>query len=160
MVALLAVLFAQTTTHGANEVLFSGQEALPGPRRRAPVRGHSARCGLLLVCKGLAWSACLGSFRGGPTFPAIFLGAAGGIAASHLPGFSLTPAVAVGMGVMVVAFLKLPLSSVVIATALTISSGLGVGPLIIVGVVVSYLVTLVLEGRLGTGGSAPAPATG
>jgi hypothetical protein len=35
-----------------------------------------------------------------------------------------------------------------------------VGPLIIVGVVVAYLVTLALEGRLGTGGPAPAPATG
>ena len=30
VVALLAILFAETTTHGANEVLFSGQEALPG----------------------------------------------------------------------------------------------------------------------------------
>jgi hypothetical protein len=64
------------------------------------------------------------------------------------------------MGVMVVAFLKLPLSSVVIATTLTISAGLAVGPLIIVGVVVAYLATLALEGRLGTGGPAPAAATG
>ncbi len=50
-----------------------------------------------------------------------------------------------------VSFLKLPLSAVVIATALTVSSGLAVGPLIIVGVVTAYLVTLALEGRLGTG---------
>ena len=108
----------------------------------------------------MAWSACLGTFRGGPTFPAIFLGAAGGIAASHLPGMSLTPAVAVGMGVMVVSFLKLPLSSVIIATSLTVSAGLAAGPLIIVGVVVAYLVTLALEGRLGTGGPGTVPATG
>ena len=159
MVALLAVLFAETTTHGANEVLFSGQEALPGLVEQAGAWSVGA-LGLLLLCKGLAWSACLGSFRGGPTFPAIFLGAAGGVAASHLPGLPIAPAVAVGMGVMVVAFLKLPLSSVIIATSLTISSGLGVGPLIIIGVVVSYLVTLALEGRLGAGGSAPAHATG
>ena len=65
---------------------------------------------------------------------------------------SLTPAVAVGMGVMVVSFLKLPLSAVIIATSLTVSAGLAAGPLIIVGVVVAYLVTLALEGRLGTGG--------
>src|SRR6266508_2317444 len=115
---------------------------------------------MVMLCKGLAWSACLGSFRGGPTFPAIFLGAAGGVAASHLPGLSLTPGVAVGMGVMGVAFLKLPLSAVVIATALTISSGLAVGPLIIVGVVVAYLATLAHEGRLGTGPPHAAPATG
>ena len=59
---------------------------------------------------------------------------------------------------MVVAFLKLPLSAVVIATALTTSAGLAVGPLIIVGVVVAYLATLGLEGRLGTGDDTPAPA--
>ena len=157
VVALLALLFAETTTHGVEQVLFSGQEALPGLVDN-PGAWSLGALFMVMLCKGLAWSACLGSFRGGPTFPAIFLGAAGGIAASHLPGFSVTPGVAVGMGVMVVAFLKLPLSAVVIATALTISSGLAVGPLIIVGVVVSYLATLALEGRLGTGGDAPAAA--
>jgi len=164
-VGLLALLFAETTSHGVNQVLFSGQEALPGLVDN-PGAWSLGALFMVLLCKGLAWSACLGSFRGGPTFPAIFLGAAGGIAASHLPGFSITPAVAVGMGVMVVAFLKLPLSAIVIATALTIPAGLAVDPLIIVGVVVAYLATLALDGRLGTGGDAPAsaaspaPATG
>jgi hypothetical protein len=53
------------------------------------------------------------------------------------------------MGVMVVSFLKLPLSAIVIATVLTASAGLAVGPLIIVGVIVAYIATLGLEGRLG-----------
>jgi H+/Cl- antiporter ClcA len=118
---------------------------------------------LVFLCKGVAWGLCLGSFRGGPTFPAIFLGAAGGIAASHLPGMPLTPAVAVGMGAMTVAFLKLPLSSIVIATALTLSGGASTLPLIIVGVVVAYLATLVLEERLGPPadqpGADPSPTT-
>ena len=48
---------------------------------------------LLLVCKGIAYALSLGSFRGGPTFPAVFLGAAAGLMASHLPGFPVTPAV-------------------------------------------------------------------
>jgi hypothetical protein len=166
VVALLAILFAETTTHATNQVLFSGQDQLPGLVANADTWSLGALA-MVIACKGLAWAVCLGSFRGGPTFPAIFLGAAGGIAASHLPGLSITPAVAVGMSVMVVAFLKLPLSAVVIATALTTSAGLAVGPLIIVGVVVAYLATLGLEGRLGTGdpaapapgGPAPAPAT-
>ena len=65
---------------------------------------------------------------------------------------------------MLVAFLKLPLSAVVIATALTSSAGLSVGPLIIIGVTVAYLATLGLEGRLGaasgpaSAADAPAPA--
>ena len=52
---------------------------------------------------------------------------AGGILASHLPGFHLTAAVAVGMGVAVVAVLRLPLSAVVIATLLAGKSGAGIG---------------------------------
>ncbi len=150
VVAGLAILFAETTTHGANEVLFSGQGALPGLVNDAATWSLGALA-MVMLCKGLAWAVSLGSFRGGPTFPAIYLGAAGGIAASHLPGMPMTPAIAVGMGVMVVAFLKLPLSAIVIATALTASAGLAVGPLIIIGVVVAYLATLGLEGRLGTG---------
>jgi hypothetical protein len=39
---------------------------------------------LLLLCKGVAYGLSLGSFRGGPTFPAIFLGALAGIMASQL----------------------------------------------------------------------------
>ncbi len=158
VVGLLALLFAETTTHGVNQVLFSGQDALPGLVDNAGSWSLGALA-MVIICKGLAWGACLGSFRGGPTFPAIFLGAAGGIAASHLPGLSITPAVAVGMGVMVVSFLKLPLSAVVIATVLTASAGLAVGPLIIVGVVVAYLATLGLEGRLGTGTEPAAEAS-
>ena len=116
VVAVLAILFAHTTSHGADQVLFSGQEALPGLVSSASTWSLGALA-MVMLCKGLAWAVSLASFRGGPTFPAIYLGAAGGIAASHLPGMPLTPAVAVGMGVMVVAFLKLPLSAIVIATA-------------------------------------------
>ena len=72
------------------------------------------------------------------------LGAAGGLLASHLPGFPLEPAVAIGMGAAIASILQLPLSAVVIATLLTSKSGTGDEPLIIVGVVVAYLVTLAL----------------
>jgi H+/Cl- antiporter ClcA len=146
VVAGLAIGFDLVTNKGTNQVLFSGQEALPG------LVGHATEwslgaLALLFLCKGLAWALCLGSFRGGPTFPAIFLGAAGGIAASHLPGMALTPAIAVGIGAMTVAFLKLPLSAIVITATLTVSGGAAALPLVIVGVVVAYLATLALEGR-------------
>ena len=97
---------------------------------------------LLILFKGIAYSLSLGSFRGGPTFPAMFLGAAGGVVASHLPGFALEPAVGVGIGAGTVAVLRLPLSAVVLATLLTVKSGTGDEPLIIVGVVVAYLIAL------------------
>jgi H+/Cl- antiporter ClcA len=157
LVAGLAVAFDHATGKGVDEVLFSGQDALPGLVSTGSTWALWALF-LLLLFKGLAWGLSLGSFRGGPTFPALFLGAAGGILASHLPGMSFSPGIAVGMGVMVAAMLKLPLSAIILATALTLSAGLGVGPLIIVGVVVSYLVTLVLEAVVTPTPPAPAPS--
>ena len=82
------------------DVLFSGQDQLPG----LVSAGASYTVGallLLLLCKGVAYAASLVAFRGGPTFPAIFLGAVGGIALSHLPGLPLVPAIAMGMGAIV-----------------------------------------------------------
>ena len=117
----------------------------------------------LLVFKGLAYGLSLGSYRGGPTFPALFLGAAAGIMCSHLPGFPLSAAVPVGMGVAIVAVLRLPLSAVVLATLLTSHAGPKIEPLIIAGVVVAYVVTLVMahppaRASKSTSESAPAPA--
>ena len=144
-VAGLAIVFEQTTDKGVEQVLFSGQDAL-GPLAADPAAWSVGTLLALLVIKGLAWGISLGSFRGGPTFPALFLGAAG-VAASHLPGFDVTPAVAVGMGAAVVAVLRLPLSAVVLASLLTVQSSLADTPLIIVGVVVAYLVTMALAAR-------------
>ena len=45
--------------------------------------------------------------------------------ASHLAGFAITPAVAVGMGAAVVSVLGLPLSAVVLAELLTANTGAG-----------------------------------
>jgi H+/Cl- antiporter ClcA len=145
VVSGLAIAFSQAASgHGVNEVLFSGQDALPGLVSGSATWSVSALA-LLIVFKGLGYSLSLGAFRGGPTFPAIFLGAAGGIMASHLPGFPLAAAVAVGIGAGTVAILRLPLSAVVVATLLTGNAGAGVTPLVIIGVVVAYLATLGLS---------------
>jgi H+/Cl- antiporter ClcA len=141
----LAIAFAETTGKSVNEVLFSGQDALPGLVSGAATWSLSALA-LLLLCKGLAWAISLGSFRGGPTFPAIFLGAAGGLMAAQLPGYSLTPAIAVAIGAAVASVLRLPLSAIVLATLLTANSGIGAMPLVIVGVVVAYVTSSFLSG--------------
>jgi H+/Cl- antiporter ClcA len=141
--AVLAIIFSQITGHSVNEVLFSGQDALSGLVAQAGTWSIGALL-LVIVCKGIAYSLALGSFRGGPTFPAIYLGVAGGLLASHLPGFPLTPAVAVGIGASMTSVLRLPLSAVVVATLLTDRAGTGDEPLIIVGVVVAYLVTVLI----------------
>ena len=84
----LAIAFTQITGKSVNEVLFSGQDQLPGLIGQAGAWSLAALAWLILF-KGLAYVLSLGSFRGGPTFPALFLGAAAGIMCSHLPGFPL-----------------------------------------------------------------------
>ena len=149
-VAGLAIAFAAATGKGSAEVLFSGQDQL------GPFLSHSASYTvgallLLLACKGLAYGMSLSSFRGGPTFPALFLGGVGGVALSHLPGLPMVAGVAMGIGAMSVVMLRLPLTSVLLASLLLASDGLAVMPLVIVSVVVAY----VLSARL-----APTPAAG
>jgi H+/Cl- antiporter ClcA len=103
---------------------------------------------LLLVCKTLAYGLSRGSFRGGPIFPALFLGTAGGVAMSHLPGLPLVAAVAMGIGAMMAAVTKLPLTSVLIASLLLLSDAAKVMPLVIVAVVVAYVGVARIEPRL------------
>jgi H+/Cl- antiporter ClcA len=160
LVAGLAIAYAEGTGKSSSEVLFSGQSAL------GPLITHAASYPvgailLLLACKGLAYGASLSSFRGGAVFPSLFLGAAGGIALSHLPGLPLVPGVAMGIGAMCAVMLRLPLTSVLLTTLLLSSDGLAVVPLVIVAVVVAYVV----EARLAPAPipaptSDPAPAPG
>jgi H+/Cl- antiporter ClcA len=152
-VAGLAIAFAAGTGKGSSEVLFSGQSAL-GPFVSNSASYSVGALILLLACKGLAYGVSLSSFRGGPTFPALFLGAAGGVALSHLPGLPLVDGVAIGIGAMSVVMLRLPLTSVLLASLLLATDGLAVMPLVIVAVVVAY----VISARF-TPSPAAAPAT-
>lgn len=145
VIATLAIAFAQITDLSPEAVLFSGQEAMnPVVEEGATVAFGTL--GLLLLFKGLAWGVSLGSARGGPTFPAIFLGIVGGLMAMHLPGFHETPAVAVLIGAACVSVLRLPLSSVLIALLVT-QAGFVATPLVILGVVVAYLTVSALDAR-------------
>jgi H+/Cl- antiporter ClcA len=169
VVAGLAIAYAEGTGKSSSEVLFSGQTAL------GPLITHSAAYTagallLLLVCKGLAYGVSLSSFRGGPVFPSLFVGAVGGMAMSHLPGLSPVAGAAMGMGAMCAVMLTLPLTSVLLATTLLASDGLAVMPLVIVSVVVAYVAAARLApppepepakpaqaGSAATAGPAPAP---
>jgi chloride channel protein, CIC family len=113
-VGALAVTYATVSGHDVSDVLFSGQDAM-GPLIANSADYSAAALVLLVACKGLAYGASMSGFRGGPVFPAMFLGAAGGLALSHLPGLPLAAGVAMGIGAMSVAMLKLPLTSVLLA---------------------------------------------
>ncbi len=138
VVGVMAVAFAAGTDKGSSEVLFSGQSALPSLIENAATWTVGALV-LLMVCKGVAYAASLSAFRGGPTFPGMFIGAAGGIALSHLPGLPMIAGVAMGIGAMTVVMLGLPLTSVLITALFLQSDGIALIPLIIVAVVVAYV---------------------
>jgi hypothetical protein len=72
------------------------------------------------------------------SFPGLFIGAAGEMAMSHLPGLPMIAGAGVGIGAMCVAMLNLPLTSVLIPSLLLASDALPLMPLVIVSVVVSY----------------------
>jgi len=150
-IAGLAILFGQVSDKSSSLVLFSGQEAL-GPFLDNTGSYSIGALVLLLSCKTLAYSASLSSFRGGPIFPALFVGAVGGVALSHLPGLDPVAGAAMGMGAMVVVMLGLPLSAVLLATLLLGSNGLDVTPLVIIAVAIAYVVTE----RLAPSPAAPA----
>ena len=84
----------------------------------------------------------------------MFIGAAGGIAMSHLPGLELVPGLAMGVAAMTVGILRLPLTSVLVTTLFLGTDAFPVMPLVIVAVVVSYVVTV----RLSPPPPVPAPS--
>jgi H+/Cl- antiporter ClcA len=140
-VAGLAIAFAEGSGKASSEVLFSGQTAV-GPLITNASAYTVPTLLLLLACKGLGYSLSMSAFRGGPIFPSLFLGAAGGIAISHLPGLPLIPAVAMGIGALSAVMLRTPLTAVLLATLLLFSDGVAVMPLVIVAVVVAYIASL------------------
>jgi H+/Cl- antiporter ClcA len=140
VVAGAAVGFAELTHKSAQNVLYSGQSSLPGLVLHASTWTVGALVALM-VAKSVAYSASLSSFRGGPIFPAMFIGGALGVAGSHLPGMFLVPAVAMGIGAMTTVMLRLPLTSTLLAVLLVGSDALTVTPLVIMAVVVAYVLT-------------------
>lgn len=149
LVGGLAAVYSVTTGRDATEVLFSGQSAL-GPLLLNGPGYPLATLLLLLLCKWLAYGLSLSAFRGGPVFPSMFVGAAGGLALAHLPGLPPVAAAAMGIGAMCAVMLRLPMTSVLLATLLLLSDGLTVMPLVIVAVVVAHVAAARLE---------PAPST-
>ncbi len=134
-----AVLFGELSGKSSSLVLFSGQSAL------APLIEHAATFTvgtlvLLVACKGIAYGVSLAGFRGGPTFPGMFLGAVGGIALSHLPGLPMIVGVGMGIGAMCTVMLGgLPLTSVLLTLLFLQADSLDIISLVIVAVVVAYV---------------------
>jgi H+/Cl- antiporter ClcA len=140
LIGLLSVAFTSWTGHSNSYILFSGQNQL------APLLSNGAKFSvgtllLILMMKGVAYGLSIVSFRGGPTFPAMFLGAVIGVLLSNVTGLVMIAGVAIGVGAMVTAMLRLPLTAVLLTTIFLGADGVKTMPLIIVAVVISYMIT-------------------
>ncbi len=143
-VALVAIGYTYLTDRTSADVLFSGQSDLPTLiANRAEYAAGTLIA--LIICKAIAYGISLAAFRGGPVFPAMFIGAALGLLVSTWTGMSVAPAIGMGIGALCAAMLRLPLTSVLLATLLLAQDGMAVMPVVIVAVVVSYMVTIWLS---------------
>ncbi len=156
VVAGLAIAFQAGTGRSFSDVLFSGQSALPSLVESATTWTLGALL-LLVLCKGLAYAISLSSFRGGPIFPAMFIGAAGGIALSHAPGLPMIAGAAMGVGAMTAGALRMPMTAVLLPSLLFASDSVNLMPLVIVTVVVAYVIAVRINPAPAPAG-APAPA--
>jgi chloride channel protein, CIC family len=137
-------------------VLFSGQDALPELVEHAADYSLGVLI-LLILCKALAYGLSLSAFRGGPVFPSMFIGAAIGVAASALPGMNLAAGIAIGIGAMCAAMLRLPLTSTLLAVVLLGTDGLVVTPQVVVAVAVSFVIINILPDPSTQTAEPPAP---
>jgi H+/Cl- antiporter ClcA len=143
VIGLVAMVYQLVSDHSATQVLFSGQDALPD--LVAHTADYSVATLILLgCCKMLMYGLSLSAFRGGPIFPAMLVGGVLGMVTAGLPGMSEAPAIAMGIGAMCVAMLRLPLTSTLLAVLLLGADGVSVTPEVIVAVVTGFLLTSVL----------------
>jgi H+/Cl- antiporter ClcA len=144
---------------GANpqDVLFSGQASIP-----AVVDESSAKIiVILLVAKFLAYGVSLGSgFRGGPIFPAIFLGIA--LASLTVVWFDVSPTLAVSVGTAagMAAQTRLIVTPVLLSTLLVGSQGLDTVPAAVLATASAWLAMALVDRRneRATVGVPPTPA--
>jgi H+/Cl- antiporter ClcA len=134
-----AAAYAVLTDHSPAEVALSGQATL-GTLASSPDSWSTGALVALIGLKGLAYAVCLGAFRGGPAFPAIFLGAAIGVLATALfPSIDLVSALAIGMAAGV-AVIGLPITSVLLVVLLLGDAAASQMPVVILGAVVALVV--------------------
>jgi H+/Cl- antiporter ClcA len=128
----------------SQDVLFSGQASVP------VVVGEStaALVLVLLVAKALAYAVSLGcGFRGGPIFPAVFLG----VAVASLPvewfGVSPTWAIAAGAAAGMAAQTQLLVSPLLFADLLVGHAGLDATPAAVLATAAAWITTSALQPR-------------
>jgi H+/Cl- antiporter ClcA len=153
-VGLLAQL-ADVLGADSQDVLFSGQDSLP----TLVTEGSAGVVIVLIAAKALAYGICLGcGFRGGPVFPAIFLGVAVAMLGADLFDMSATAAVAMGCAAGVAAATRLLIAALLIAALVVGTAGLDAVPAAVLAAAAAWLTVSALE-PAPTPAAEPTPAT-
>lgn len=145
---------AQSLGSDSDEVLFSGQSALP-----ELVAEESVWIVLLvLATKALAFAISLGcGFRGGPVFPAVFLGVALATIVVILLDVSPTLAVAVGTAAGMAAMTRLLFASLLFSALLVGTAGVDTIPAAVFAAAAAWLVSATLDRRREVTAAAAGP---
>jgi H+/Cl- antiporter ClcA len=128
----------------SQEILFSGQSAIPD----LVVEGSTGVLLSVLALKAVAYAVSLGcGFRGGPIFPAVFLGI--GIASlAHIWfGTSPTLAIAVGAAAGMAAQTRLILAAMLFGALLVGTQGIDATPAAVLAAAAAWLTATALERR-------------
>jgi H+/Cl- antiporter ClcA len=128
----------------SQDVLFSGQASVPDL-----VAADSTKIVLILfVAKAIAYAVSLGcGFRGGPVFPAIFLGIALATFATVWFDVSPTLAVAVGAAAGTAAVTRLLVTASLFATLLVGTQGVDAVPAAVLAASAAWLVIQAVDRR-------------
>jgi H+/Cl- antiporter ClcA len=150
-VGVLALL-ADALGAQSEDVLFSGQASIP-----SLVSEDSATVVLvLIVAKALAFAVCLGcGFRGGPVFPAIFLGIAVMTLAAIAFDLSPTLAVAVGAAAGMAAMTRLLFAPLLFAGLLVGTAGVDAIPVAALAALAAWLTMAAIDDRFPAVSDAP-----
>lgn len=126
-----------------NLVLFSGNSGMAGLIAETSIVAVL----FILVAKGLVFAAAAGGgLRGGPIFPATFLGVAVAVLVSLiLPDASVSALAAAGIAGSAAAFMKLPATSALLGALLISGAGPAIAPFAIFGAVAGLVVRLVAD---------------
>jgi H+/Cl- antiporter ClcA len=152
-VGLVAQL-ADVLDANSQDVLFSGQTSVPD----LVAQGSTKIVLILLVAKALGYAVSLGcGFRGGPVFPAVFLGVGLATLAVNLLDVSPTLAVAVGTAAGMAAMTRLLFASLLFAALLVGIPGLDAIPAAVMAAAGAWLTRTALDRRFGDA-AAPAPS--
>jgi H+/Cl- antiporter ClcA len=128
----------------SQDVLFSGQASVPD----LVVQDSTKIVVILIVAKALAYAISLGcGFRGGPVFPAIFLGI--GIAMLGVVWFDVSPtlAVAVGTAAGTAAVTRLLITPALFASLLVGTVGIDAVPAAVLASAAAWLTIAVVDRR-------------